>query len=77
MKQKLEPTRIGKETRPKLEPRILLDAPALSYHAKRRVASADSFNNLLAAKAALAALVTSFENGRFKYFTLHQRVSAT
>jgi hypothetical protein len=40
-KQKLELTWIGKEKRPKLEPRILLEDPAKSYHAKHRVASAD------------------------------------
>ncbi|MGH8497973.1 MAG: site-specific DNA-methyltransferase [Methylococcales bacterium] len=48
MKQKLELTWIGKENRPKLEPRILLEDPALSYHARFRVKSgppisADSF----------------------------------
>jgi adenine-specific DNA-methyltransferase len=46
-KQKLELTWIGKENRPKLEPRILLEDPALSYHAKHRVASADVFDNRL------------------------------
>jgi adenine-specific DNA-methyltransferase len=46
-KQKLELTWIGKENRPKLEPRILLEDPAKSYHAKRRVASADLFDNRL------------------------------
>jgi hypothetical protein len=39
--KKLELTWIGKENRPKLEPRILLEDPAKSYHAKHRVASAD------------------------------------
>ena len=46
-KQKLELTWIGKENRPKLEPRILLEDPAKSYHAKHRVASADLFGNRL------------------------------
>jgi len=46
-KQKLEPTWIGKDTRPKLEPRILLEDPAKSYHAKRRLTSADFFDNRL------------------------------
>ena len=46
-KQKLELTWIGKENRPKLEPRILLEEPAKSYHAKHRVASADLFDNRL------------------------------
>jgi len=36
-KQKLELTWIGKENRPKLEPRILLEDPEKSYHAKYRV----------------------------------------
>lgn len=36
-KQKLELTWIGKEDRPKLEPRILLEDPGKSYHAARRV----------------------------------------
>lgn len=36
-KQKLELTWIGKEERPKLEPRILLEDPIKSYHAARRV----------------------------------------
>jgi adenine-specific DNA-methyltransferase len=46
-KQKLELTWIGKENRPKLEPRILLEDSALSYHAKRRLASTDLFDNRL------------------------------
>ena len=46
-KQKLELTWIGKENRPRLEPRILLEEPARSYHAKQRVTSADSFDNRL------------------------------
>lgn len=46
-KQKLELTWIGKENRPKLEPRILLEDPAKSYHAKHRVNEADIFDNRL------------------------------
>ena len=46
-KQKLELTWIGKEHRPKLEPRILLEDPALSYHAKNRVTDSDIFDNQL------------------------------
>ncbi len=46
-KQKLELTWIGKEKRPKLEPRILLEDPEKSYHAKRRVTGNDVFNNRL------------------------------
>jgi len=46
-KQKLELTWIGKENRPKLEPRILLEEPELSYHAKHRVSDNDIFDNKL------------------------------
>ena len=46
-KQKLELTWIGKENRPKLEPRILLEDPAKSYHAKHRVTDNDIFDNRL------------------------------
>ena len=46
-KQKLELTWIGKENRPKLEPRILLEDPAKSYHAKHRVTESDIFDNRL------------------------------
>jgi adenine-specific DNA-methyltransferase len=46
-KQKLELTWIGKETRPKLEPRILLEDKAKSYHAKHRVSDNDLFDNRL------------------------------
>lgn len=46
-KQKLELTWIGKENRPKLEPRILLEDPAKSYHAQHRVTRNDIFDNKL------------------------------
>ncbi|MFO1430670.1 MAG: site-specific DNA-methyltransferase [Candidatus Competibacteraceae bacterium] len=46
-KQKLELTWIGKEKRPKLEPRILLEDPDKSYHAKHRVSDNDIFDNRL------------------------------
>lgn len=46
-KQKLELTWIGKEKRPKLEPRILLEDPDKSYHAKQRVSDNDIFDNRL------------------------------
>jgi adenine-specific DNA-methyltransferase len=46
-KQRLELTWIGKENRPRLEPRILLEDPEKSYHAKRRVTGNDIFNNRL------------------------------
>lgn len=46
-KQKLELTWIGKENQPKLEPRILLEDSARSYHAKHRVTENDIFDNRL------------------------------
>ena len=46
-KTKLELTWIGKEHRPKLEPRILLEEPDKSYHAKHRVSDEDIFDNRL------------------------------
>ena len=46
-KQKLELTWIGKEKRPRLEPRILLEDPEKSYHAKHRVSDDDIFDNRL------------------------------
>lgn len=47
MKQKLELTWIGKDQRPRLEPRILLEDPSRSYHAKQRVTENDLFDNRL------------------------------
>jgi adenine-specific DNA-methyltransferase len=44
---KLELTWIGKENRPKLEPRILIEDPALSHHAPQRVYGNDIFDNKL------------------------------
>lgn len=46
-RQKLELTWIGKENRPRLEPRILLEDPARSYHAQHRVTDHDLFDNRL------------------------------
>lgn len=46
-KQKLELTWIGKEKRPKLEPRILLEDAEKSYHAKQKVSDNDIFDNRL------------------------------
>lgn len=45
--QKLELTWIGKDQRPRLEPRILLEDPARSYHARQRVTEQDIFDNRL------------------------------
>lgn len=46
-KTKLELTWIGKDRRPKLEPRILLEESAKSYHAKHRVTDNDIYDNKL------------------------------
>jgi adenine-specific DNA-methyltransferase len=46
-KRKLELTWIGKEQRPRLEPRILIEDPELSYHADQRVTEDDIFDNRL------------------------------
>jgi adenine-specific DNA-methyltransferase len=46
-KQKLELTWVGKENRPQLEPRILLEDAALSYHAPHLVGDNDIFDNRL------------------------------
>ena len=44
---RLELTWIGKENRARVEPRILLEDPDRSYHAKHRVAELDLFDNRL------------------------------
>lgn len=46
-KQRLELTWIGKDERPRLEPRILLEDTDKSYHAKARVTDDDIFDNIL------------------------------
>jgi len=46
-KTKLELTWIGKENRPKLEPRILIEDPDKSYHAAQRHSDNDIFDNRL------------------------------
>ncbi|WP_298917935.1 site-specific DNA-methyltransferase [uncultured Algimonas sp.] len=46
-KQKLELTWVGKDERPKLEPRILIEDPEKSYHAKVRYSDDDNFDNIL------------------------------
>ena len=46
-RQKLELTWIGKDNRPRLEPRILLEDPAWSHHATHRVMDHDRFDNRL------------------------------
>tara|TARA_Y100000310_G_scaffold171060_1_gene171209 strand:- start:16250 stop:17572 length:1323 start_codon:yes stop_codon:yes gene_type:complete len=46
-KTKLELTWIGKDKRPRLEPRILLEDSELSYSAKKKVTDNDIFDNML------------------------------
>ena len=46
-KQRLELNWIGKDERPRLEPRILLEDADKSYHAKARVTEYDIFDNIL------------------------------
>ena len=46
-KQKLELTWTGKDKRPRLEPRILLEDPEKSYHAEERVTENYLFDNKL------------------------------
>ena len=46
-KTKLELTWIGKDNRPRLEPRILLEEPEKSYHAPQRIDRNDIFDNRL------------------------------
>jgi adenine-specific DNA-methyltransferase len=53
---KLELTWVGKEKRPRLEPRILLEDATKSYHAKVRVSEDDIFDNRLISGDNLLAL---------------------
>lgn len=46
-KQKLELTWVGKDKRPMLEPRILLEDPSRSHHAASRFGDRDLFDNRL------------------------------
>lgn len=46
-KQRLELTWIGKDDRPRVEPRILLEDPKKSYHSGMRLSEADLFDNRL------------------------------
>jgi len=62
---KLELTWIGKENRPHLEPRILLEDPERSYHASHRVTDKDIFDNRLALKAP-ADVTLAGESYRFR-----------
>ncbi|BFU90995.1 MAG: hypothetical protein NTAFB01_21820 [Nitrospira sp.] len=63
---KLELTRIGKENRPKLEPRILLEEPEKSYHAPHRVTDRSPVCNMSASSypAFLKSVVSLWDAGR-------------
>ena len=63
-KTKLELTWIGKDERPKLEPRILIEDPALSHHAASR-RDGDIFDNMLIRGDNLLAL-KALEAHRFQ-----------
>ncbi len=52
-RQKLELTWIGKESRPKLEPRVLLEDAEQSYHAKQRIGNSQSLAFWLFSMAAV------------------------
>lgn len=63
-KTKLELTWPGKEERPKLEPRILIEHPDKSYHAATRHSDSDIFDNMLIKGdnlLALKALAADYE----------------
>ncbi len=60
-RQKLELTWIGKEHRPKLEPRVLVEEAERSYHATRRVSEGDIFDNRLIFGDNLLALRIGFD----------------
>lgn len=55
-KQCLELTWVGKDQRPRLEPRILIEDPEKSYHAPHRVTDHDLFDNRLIFSDNLLAL---------------------
>lgn len=72
-KQKLELTWIGKDERPRLEPRILREDPSLSYHAKQRVTENDIFDNMLIHGEdpnAISKAVDWQGGGGFRFFNL-------
>src|SRR5690606_17228375 len=61
---RLELTWIGKESRPKLEPRVMLEDSSASYHASKRSSYTDIFDNYLIFGdnlLALRALEAEFE----------------
>lgn len=63
---KLELTWVGKDHRPRLEPRILLEDPEKNYHAAARVTDADQFENMLIFGDNLLALQSLATDPRVK-----------
>ena len=62
-KTKLELTWIGKDVRPKLEPRILIEDSEKSYHATQRHSENDIFDNRLIVGRGKAAQASLFDMG--------------
>ena len=62
-KTKLELTWIGKDVRPKLEPRILIEDSEKSYHATQRHSENDIFDNRLIFCRGKAAQASLFDIG--------------
>ncbi len=60
-KQKLELTWIGKQKRPRLEPRILLEDKALSYQAEAPRVVVEDFNQDISDSCALSQEPSEFE----------------
>lgn len=58
-KQKLELTWIGKDQRPRLEPRILLEDTEKSYHAKERVTISLTTNDPSGFKATSSSIFST------------------
>ena len=75
MKTKLELTWIGKENRARLEPRILIEDPAKSFHASFRTGNNDLFDNRLIFGDNLLALkaLERSSQGRSSVYTSTRR----
>lgn len=63
---KLELTWVGKDHRPRLEPRILLEDPEKNYHAAKRVTEHDQFENMLIFGDNLLALKALSTDDRYR-----------
>ena len=67
-KPKLELTWIGKDVRPRLEPRILLEEPEKSYYAAHRVTEHDRFD-AIAENMSITGLAAQFTVKESLYFS--------